>query len=142
MVVAAAAAIAGLTVADGSTVRSVWWWAALAAVVTAAPAVVTGLMDYRALRRRTRASRSINLHAPLMGTGVFLLLLVVIRAGFDGREGIGTFEGIVTLALAALLVTGAVIGALAVHVRGAGVREETLTDEAAGTRTAVAGGDR
>jgi|GEM_PF-4382037 len=143
LVVTFVAAIVGLTPADGDTTELVWLVAITAAVIAAVPTAVTGLLDLRALREGTRAVRSVTTHAGTMVGAVAALLIVAVRGHMERDGNIDAFDGAGSIIVIAVAFAGAAIGASAMHRRGAGIREETLTDEArGGRRVATTGGNR
>ncbi|HWH15033.1 MAG TPA: hypothetical protein VNT51_09820 [Miltoncostaeaceae bacterium] len=134
-------AIIGLTAADGRITHGIWLVAICVTAVAAVPTVITGILDLRAMREGTRAARTVVVHAGIMIAAVSLVLIAAIRGLATGEGRIDGFDGGATIIAGLIAFGGAALGALAMHVRGAGVREETLRDEARGGRLATTGGD-
>jgi uncharacterized membrane protein len=143
--VALVAAVIGLTPAGGPAVWVVWWGALVVALVAAVPTAIAGALDLRALRRTTHAARAALTHGGIMVGGTLPLLFAAIIGAGRMDAGIRPVDAFVTALAAAILFGGAVLGAVAMHVWGAGAREETLTEAERGpqpARTPIAGLDR
>jgi uncharacterized membrane protein len=128
------AAIVGLTPAGGEFAWAIWWGALVIVLVSAVPTAIAGFMDLAALRRTTHAARTAVAHGGIMLAAMLPLVFAVVLGADRMGDGVGVVEAVVTFIGAAVLLGGATVGLIAMHVYGAGAREETLTDENRGER--------
>lgn len=129
--------LSGLGVGDDGLVR-VWWIVAIAAAGVAVVAALTGAADLAALQPRSRAARSASVHAAVQIVATALLVLAAVLGAVADADGAVSVAQVVSSALAfAVLLVGGVLGAVAAHVYGAGLREETLKPTVAGSTSPV-----
>jgi uncharacterized membrane protein len=136
-ITAVIAAVIGLTPAGGELAWAIWWWALVVVLVSAVPTAVAGFIDLAALRRTTHAARTAVTHGGIMLAAMLPLVFAAVRGADGMADGVGVVEAVVTFIGAAVLLGGATVGLTAMHVYGAGAREETLTDENRGERPVV-----
>lgn len=122
--VAAIAATVGFFA--GGTAETVTEWALVIGSISAAATIVTGVADLRAMRTRTRAANTVNVHAGIQLGTVAVLLAATVAAVVADQGDVPPQVLALTLLGWALLAIGATYGAIAANMYGAGFREETL----------------
>lgn len=122
--VGAIAAVVGFFA--GGTAETVTEWALVIGSVLAVATIIAGIADLRALRTRTRAANTVNVHAGIQLGSAAVLVAATVAAVAADQGDVPPQVLALTLIGWAFLVTGATYGAVAAHLYGAGMREETL----------------
>lgn len=129
--VAAAAAVLSAVDAWGDVTAVIWWIALLVAAVAAVPTAALGVLDLRALRGQTRAARTATVHAAVMAAVTAILVIVTVRGvPFFADRDVDPASVAMTLVVLVGYTLGGLGGAVAMHVYGAGLRDETLRADA------------
>lgn len=111
---------------SGGTAETVAEWALVIGSVSAVATIIAGIADLRAMRTRTRAANTVNVHAGIQLGAAALLVAATVGAVVADQGDVPPAVLALSLAGYALLLTGATYGAIAAHAYGAGLREETL----------------
>jgi uncharacterized membrane protein len=122
--VAAVAAVIGFFA--GGTAETVTEWALVIGSISAVATAIAGVADLRAMRTRTRAANTVNVHVGFQLGAVVVLLAATAAAVVADQGDVPPQVLALTLIGWVLLITGATYGAVAANLYGAGFREETL----------------